>query len=299
LRILSTVLSALLVISAVDVSVLMSRIKHFDMVPTVGAAGQTWVVVGSDSRADLPAGAAQSSFGSTTQVSGARADVVLVVHRGLDGHVWTLSIPRDMLMHNQSGQINRLTLTFDVSPQNLVDSLCSTLGIPTDHLIVVDFAVFTSVVDVLGGITVTTPTPLRDTYAGLALPQGGTQRLDGNQALALVRSRHTEEMNSGRWVSIADGAAQRTAWSGVIFSSIERAATAAADPVVVQRLAWHVSGEVVTDQHTSMADLATLAGETGPVVDVPADPITGGLAVQPSDQTYSVLAAAGFDRGCH
>ena len=53
-----------------------------------------------------------------------------------------------------------------------------------------------------------------------------------------------------------------------------------------------------TDQDTSLADLGVLAQYAGPVVDVPAKGLSGGLAVTPSDDTYAVLAAAGFDRNC-
>ena len=35
------------------------------------------------------------------------------------------------------------------------------------------------------------------------------------------------------------------------------------------------------------------------VVDLPADQVSGGLAVTPSQRTFEVLADAGFDRNCH
>ncbi len=278
--------------------VLAARVDHLTIHPTVGAAGETWVIVGSDSRADLPAGASQSTFGSTQQVAGARADIVLVVHRAPDGAVSSVSLPRDLLLHNRSGELNRLTLTFQVSPQNMIDSLCTTLGVPTDHLVVVDFAVFTAVIDDLGGIVVDVPTPLRDGSSGLDLPVAGARRIGGAQALALVRSRHTEQFVDGRWTAMADGARQRTSWGGVIFRTVVAAAAAARNPWALQRLAWTVSGAVQMDQHTSIADLGIFAQSAGQVVDLPATALRGGLGVAPSDQTYAVLAGAGFGRNC-
>jgi LCP family protein required for cell wall assembly len=298
-RILAATLSVVLVLCAVDAVVLGSRISHLSITRTVGAPAETWVIVGSDSRSDLPAGASESSFGTTDEVAGARADIVLVVHRSPDGTVSTVSLPRDLQVRNRSAELNRLALTFQISPQDLIDSLCVTLGIPTDHLVVVDFAVFTAVVDDLGGIIVDVPTPLRDSYSGLDLTTAGAQRLSGVQALALVRSRHTEQFVDGRWMAVSDGAQQRSSWGGVIFRIVAQTVAASRNPVLLQRLAWTVSGAMRTDQGTSAADLGVLAQFAGPVTVVPAQSRPGALAVTPSDGTYTALAAAGFDRSCH
>ncbi|SDP50486.1 cell envelope-related function transcriptional attenuator common domain-containing protein [Nakamurella panacisegetis] len=295
---LFAVLSAVLVLIALDAVVLSARIDHITITPTAGAPGETWVIVGSDSRAEIPDGASRATFGTTDQVAGARADIVLVVHRSPAGAVSTLSIPRDMLLRNSLRQLNRMTLTFQVSPQNLVDSLCTTLGIPTDHLVVVDFAVFTSVIDDLGGIVVDVPAPVRDAYTGLDLTTAGPQRVTGTQALALVRSRHPEQLVGGRWQLMSDGAQQRTSWGGVIFRTVEQAVAASGNPALLQGLAWTVSGAMRTDHSTSLADLAILAQYAGPVVDLPAKSVGDGFAVAASDDTYSALQAAGFDRTC-
>ena len=274
-----------------------ARIQHFPIAAPAATSGETWVIVGSDSRADIPPGSSQSAFGTTAEVAGARADIVIVVHRTAEGQVYNLSVPRDMLVHNQAGQLNRLALSFQVSPQNMVDSMCVTLGIPVDHVVVVDFAAFTAVVDDLGGVHVQIPHPLRDTLSGLHLPTAGPLLLDGGQALALVRSRHPEQLIDGKWVATPGGAQQRTNWGGQVFQAIAKAASSA-DPFVLQRLAWTVGGSTRTDQDTSLADLGALALQAGPVVDLPAAPIAGGLAVSASDDTFAALAAAGFDRTC-
>ncbi len=295
---LATVLSFALMIGGIDVVVLQARLQHLAFTPTTGAPGETWLIVGSDSRADLPAGAAQSSFGSPQQVAGARADIVLIVHRTPAGPLSTLSIPRDLLVHNQSGQINRLALAYQLSPQNLVDSLCATLNVPTDHLVVVDFAVFTAVVDALHGITVTVPAPLRDSLSGLDLNSAGAQRINGDQALALVRSRHTEQYVDGQWAPMPDGANQRTSWAGLIFSATTQLATATTNPLVLQQLAWNVGAGLEVDRGTSLTDLAMLAQDSGRLTDVATDLVPGGLARAPSAQTFSTLSAAGFDSPC-
>ena len=290
------VLSALLLIGGIDVMALGSRVEHVDIAARAASDGETWLVVGSDSRSDLPPGESPA-FGTTAEVSGARADIVVVVHRAANGRVSMLSVPRDMFVHNRAGQLNRLALTFQVSPQDTVDSLCSTLGVPVDHLVVVDFAAFTSVIEQLGGVRVQIPNPVRDRLSGLDLPTAGTVSLTGDQALALVRSRHPEQLIDGSWTAIADGANQRTSWGARIFQAVVQAARTA-NPVVLQRLAWTVSGSVSTDRQTSLADLGVLAEQAGPIVDLPAAPIPGGLAVSPTAETYAALSAAGFAREC-
>jgi hypothetical protein len=62
----------------------------------------------------------------------------------------------------------------------------------------VDFAAFIGVVDAIGKIGVYFPYNSRDTYTGLNVLAGCTQ-LDGNGALAYVRSRHLQELKNGSW----------------------------------------------------------------------------------------------------
>src|SRR5687768_17823677 len=64
---------------AVDGAVLTGRIDRV-AVQFPDGPGETWVLIGEDSRAELPAGAPVAAFGTEEQVPGSRADVVLVVH---------------------------------------------------------------------------------------------------------------------------------------------------------------------------------------------------------------------------
>ncbi|MED7823009.1 LCP family protein [Streptomyces chiangmaiensis] len=60
-----------------------------------------------------------------------------------------------------------------------------------DHYMEVDFITFMKTVNVLGGVRVCTPQPLKDRFTGLNLP-AGTHVLGGGQALQYVRSRHVD-----------------------------------------------------------------------------------------------------------
>src|SRR4029453_10631841 len=58
----------------------------------------------------------------------------------------------------------------------------------------VDFVSFAGLVDALGGITIDFPYPAQDTESGLFIPEPGPHELDGDMALAYVRSRHYQEL---------------------------------------------------------------------------------------------------------
>jgi anionic cell wall polymer biosynthesis LytR-Cps2A-Psr (LCP) family protein len=63
----------------------------------------------------------------------------------------------------------------------------------------VDFVSFAGLVDGLGGITIDFPYPAQDTESGLYVMETGPVELNGEQALAYVRSRHYQELKDGEW----------------------------------------------------------------------------------------------------
>ncbi|MFF4018145.1 LCP family protein [Streptomyces sp. NPDC001843] len=76
-------------------------------------------------------------------------------------------------------------------PQLTVRTVENMTHVKIDHYLEVDFTSFMRTVDVLGGVRVCTPLPLRDAYTGLDLP-AGTHTLMGGQALQYVRARHVD-----------------------------------------------------------------------------------------------------------
>ena len=99
-----------------------------------------------------------------------------------------------------------------------VSAVESQLGVPVDHVVEVDFAGFQALVERAGGAG-WADAPLRDLRTGLYIDEPGCVALDGEQALALVRSRHMEVLDaSGRWVpdpsaDLARTSLQRACWS--------------------------------------------------------------------------------------
>ena len=158
------------------------------------------LLVGSDSRADLT-GKDTSSFGDPTQVKGQRSDTMMLVH--IDprtGGVGVLSIPRDLWVPIADvGAEDKINQAFDGGPTRLVKTIKAALGVEVNHYAQVDFVGFRGVVNALRGVTVWIPNPARDPITGLDLPSAGCVALNGDQALAYVRSRSYGELKNGRW----------------------------------------------------------------------------------------------------
>ena len=288
-------LALLLVAGAADAGALAARI---DEVPVALAAddsdGRTWVLVGLDSREELPVGADRRHFGPVSSFPGARADVVVVVQQ-TDAGTTVLSVPRD-LVTRVDRRPGRLALTWRDGPQATVEGLCG-LGIPTDHLVTVDLAGFAAVVDAAGGLEVNVPRPVRDRRAGLLLERPGRLRVDGVTALALVRSRHPEHLVDGRWVPAPPDPDGRAGAAGAVLSSlVQQVQGSLTQPWRLQAVAWAGSGALAVDPGTSVVDLAGLArADVGRVRTLPAaDPVEGTLPRLPSAETAATLAAAGL-----
>lgn len=274
---------------ALDASLVASRVARMSVALPEGP-GTTWVLVGLDSRAALPAGAAVEDFGTPADVPGSRADVVLVVHDS-GTRTTALSVPRDVIAVD-----GRLALSWLDGPQSTVDTLCA-LGIAADHLVAVDLAGFAAVVDAAGGLAVDVPTPVRDGLAGLELPAAGPRDVDGATALALVRSRHPEHLVDGEWVAAPEEPDSRATTAGTIGSALSDAVGAARwQPWRVHALAWAASGALTVDTGTSTGDLLALAGRELDAVEVlpVGDPVNGTLARFPTEETTAALAAAGM-----
>ncbi|MCC7196766.1 LCP family protein [Candidatus Peregrinibacteria bacterium] len=106
--------------------------------------------------------------------------------------ITTLSIPRDLSYKGR--KINELYNAYGV--QKLADAIFSITNIPIKHYAVVDFSIFTEVIDTIGGIDVDVPNDLYDNrYPGKNFSykvvqfKKGLQHMSGEKALEYARSR--------------------------------------------------------------------------------------------------------------
>ncbi|MFL5796296.1 MAG: LCP family protein [Actinomycetota bacterium] len=158
------------------------------------------LVVGSDTRQGLR----QGGFG---QAEGQRSDVIIVAHLvPAARHAAILSIPRDLYVPVAgTGESAKINAAFNRGPGQLVETIQQSLDIPIHHYLLVNFDGFREVVDALGGVALYFPRPVRDdnnghNESGLNVARTGCQRLGGEQALALARSRYFQYQDTaGRW----------------------------------------------------------------------------------------------------
>ena len=118
------------------------------------------------------------------------ADLVLVLRVPGDGATpHLLSVPRDLLVLGDDRGLHRTALTRLQGLQATVDALCQSLGIGAEHLVELDLAGFTKIVDAVGGVDVELPAATRDAVLYEFSFPPGVNHLDGAGALLYVRPR--------------------------------------------------------------------------------------------------------------
>lgn len=181
-----------------------------------------------------------------TDASGFLADTIILALQPTSGSApIMISLPRDLFVWNQCREtFTRLNSGLGgcssvASGSELLAIMVEDYtGIPVDHLARVNFAGFARVVDAMGGITVCVDNPRRDLKSHLLLEATGCQSVNGEIALAWVRSRHPEELIDGEWRAIggSDFGRQR-AQQDVLFQLAGRAAGFSSPAALTDRLA--------------------------------------------------------------
>jgi LCP family protein required for cell wall assembly len=109
-----------------------------------------------------------------------------------------ISIPRDMWVNIPGRDPNRVnTLDEFGGPAMVKKVIGSTLGLPIDYYVRIDFSGMVAAIDAIGGITVDVQCSLEEEYPDLSVPGGirrlnvspGRVRMSGQMALDFSRSR--------------------------------------------------------------------------------------------------------------
>lgn len=202
-----------------------------------------------------------------TDASGYLADtIILGLQPTSGGAPIMVSLPRDLFVWNECKQ----TFTRLNSGLGGCSSVASGFemlaimvedytGIPIDHLARIDFGGFARLVDAMGGISVCVDNPRRDLKSHLLLETTGCQTVDGETALAWVRSRHPEELVDEEWKAIggSDFGRQR-AQQDVLFQLAGRAASFSSPGALVDRLSA-VASSLRLDSSWSFGDAVSTA----------------------------------------
>ncbi|MGW5276438.1 LCP family protein [Streptomyces sp. NPDC004044] len=162
--------------------------------------GTNYLIVGSDSRAGMSADDKKRLH--TGSAEGKRTDSMMILHDGSNGPT-LVSLPRDSNVEIPSykgsdsgklypgrGRFTKLNAAYaEDGPELLVRTVEFNTGLHIDHYVEIGFGGFAKIVDAIGGVELDIPKAFKDKYSGADF-QAGKQTLDGQQALAFVRTRH-------------------------------------------------------------------------------------------------------------
>jgi LCP family protein required for cell wall assembly len=230
-------------------------------VPKPGAP-ITVLAVGSDTR-NLGKGAS-AIFGSTDSVTGQRSDTIMLVRIvPATSSVAIMSIPRDLLVPIAGVGTTRINSAFNSGPDLLVSTIQQDFGINVNHFMVVNFYSFTQIADSIGGVYQYFPTPARDLYSDLSVPNAGCVLLKGSQALAFVRSREYQYYLDGTWqyqLAPESDLARIQRQQDFIKLAIKKAEQVApTNPVALNGVIAGVAGSLTVDDNFSSSQLINLA----------------------------------------
>lgn len=155
---------------------------------SAASAGQNWLMTGY-------AGKVTKSQETTFHVGpndDPSSDTIMLLHIPAGGgRPILVSLPRDSYVPIPGHGYNKINAAFSFGgPQLLVHTVQNLTGLRINHYMGVGYAGFVSVVNDVGGVRMCLPGPLKSKAAGLDLT-AGCHNLDGVQALAFVRDRHS------------------------------------------------------------------------------------------------------------
>ena len=166
---------------------------------------RNFLLVGTDNNACIDPDSKYAPYLLGRADFGERADVIQMWRVNTDtGAIAALSFPRDLYVRLDGGRRGRINTAFDAEdPNRLISTIRSNFGIDTDHYVQIDFCAFKNLVDSVDGVGIPFSSPVRDRGTGLEITSAGCSTLNGDDALAYVRSRKLEfERPSGsdNWV---------------------------------------------------------------------------------------------------
>jgi polyisoprenyl-teichoic acid--peptidoglycan teichoic acid transferase len=178
----------------------VSGVSKVSIDTSVLQSGGNFLLIGSDSRAFVDTPGDSAAFGSAQQETGQRSDTIMVAHvDAKTGTALLVSFPRDLWVAIPGLGHAKINAAFNSGPQRVIETIETDFDIPISHYLEVDFQGFRKMVNAIGTIPIYFPTPARDIKTGLAINKAGCQQLNGDQALAYVRSRYYESFVNGKW----------------------------------------------------------------------------------------------------
>ncbi|WJV48306.1 LCP family protein [Streptomyces flavofungini] len=166
-----------------------------------GGKGTNYLIVGSDSRAGMSDEEKKKLH--TGSAEGKRTDSMMILHVADDGGNTMISLPRDSnvtipsfkgaesgKLYPGTGRQTKLNAAYaEDGPELLVRTVEANTGLRIDHYAEIGFGGFAKIVDAVGGVEMNIPKGFKDKKSGADF-EAGKQTLNGEEALAFVRTRY-------------------------------------------------------------------------------------------------------------
>ncbi|MFH8991049.1 LCP family protein [Streptomyces sp. NPDC017940] len=166
-----------------------------------GGKGTNYLIVGSDSREGMSDEEKKKLH--TGSADGKRTDSMMILHVADDGGNTMVSLPRDSnvtipsfkgadsgKLYPGTGRQTKLNAAYsEDGPELLVRTVEANTGLRIDHYAEIGFGGFAKIVDAVGGVEMNIPKAFRDKKSGADF-EAGKQTLNGEEALAFVRTRY-------------------------------------------------------------------------------------------------------------
>ena len=214
------------------------------------SAGQNWLIAGADTRNGLTDQEIQSlhlgkDFGT------ANSDSLMLLHIG-GGRPVLISIPRDSYVPIPGFGYNKINAALGFGgPSLLVKTVENVTGLRIDHYVGIGFLGLDDVVNEVGGVRICLTAPMHDLDSGANF-SAGCHTMDGAQALAFVRDRH----------SFADEDLQRVQDQRAFLKALLDKATSPSvflNPFVALPFGSSAASSVSVDKGTNLYSLAKMA----------------------------------------
>ncbi|HEV7758199.1 MAG TPA: LCP family protein [Acidimicrobiales bacterium] len=254
-----------------------------------GNEGTNYLIVGSDTAEVLHEG--DPGF-DPDRPPGQRSDTMMLL-RFEGGQAKIMSIPRDLWATNaETGERGKINGSYNQGPANLINTISQELDLPINRYLEVDFASFAGLVDGLGGITINFEHPAHDNNSGLNVTTTGPVELDGEQALAYVRSRHYVETIDGEQVENPTADLGRILRQQAFMKALFAKLGDSKNPLSLARTASKVTDGLRIDDDMKLTDAMRFAWKLRSLnpTPVPIEPVPDGNGLSLSDKSDAALA---------